>query len=224
MKNRDMHVMILIPGSSMDMQCVESLIGLSHMMKQSGIRHTLKFQAGSNIYNLRNALLEVDYDTREGDPPFKGNSYTHIFWIDTDMVYHPEDGMRLLMSPHPITGGVYQDTRGELTAGKWDVVHLGTDRYMPRYTLRELSELSDDRGYAPVDWQGFGFLVMRRGVCESIGFPWFRADQIETELYTYLIGEDVWFCRSAKDKGYQAYIDTGVVVGHRKLINLIPGI
>jgi hypothetical protein len=192
------------------------------MMRDLKINHSIIFKSGPNIYNLRNHLLEGNNTSKRGDPPFKGMPYTHILWIDSDMVYNPDDALRLIASEKPITGALYCDVYNKLTCGKWNIEALNREHFMPRYTMQELQENVDDEGYVPVDWQGFGLLAIRHGVCESMGFPWFKAEQLENDDYEYLIGEDIWFCRKAKEKGFQSYIDMGVSVGHRKLKNLYP--
>lgn len=216
----EMRVMILIPGSSMDMQCVECLVALTHEMRRVGISQKVIYMSGPNIYNLRNYLLGADYNTAVGDPPFKGEPYTHILWIDSDMVYRSDHVLRLLVSNKPITGAVYRDVAGDITCGKWNVEKLRTQRYMQRYTIEELQNLADSEEIAPVDWQGFGLLVVQKGVCEKIGFPWFKSEHLEIDEYSYLIGEDIWFCKKAKENGIQSYVDLGVSVGHRKMVNL----
>lgn len=222
MKLKDYLVRILVPGSTMSTACVDSLMRLSHTMRDLNINHSIVFKSGPNIYNLRNHLLDGDNTSKRGDPPFKGKHYTHMLWIDSDMVYNPDDALRLIASDKPITGALYCDVKNELTSGKWDIQELNEKHYMPRYTLQELKDKADENGYVAVDWQGFGLLSVRCGVCEKIGFPWFKSEQFEIGDYEYLIGEDIWFCRKAKEKGFQSYIDMGVVVGHRKVIDLYP--
>ena len=46
---------------------------------------------------------------------------------------------------------------------------------------------------------------------DKIPYPWF--------IYTLEMGEDVYFCRKAQNAGYELFLDTDIICGHRGSVN-----
>ena len=79
-----------------------------------------------------------------------------------------------------------------------------------------LSEYKKWKKY-PVVYTGFGFMLVKRGVFESMKYPWFRPEFVNIRGSTDFTMEDVAWCREVTRLGYKVFIDTDVVVGHEKL-------
>ncbi len=67
-------------------------------------------------------------------------------------------------------------------------------------------DLEPNTGLIEVDAVGSGLLYVKRKVFDAIGEPWF--------FYETGIGEDVNFCKIAKERGFKIFIDTNINVGH----------
>jgi hypothetical protein len=68
-------------------------------------------------------------------------------------------------------------------------------------------------------------MLMKKGVFESLEYPWFQPTWKEYEYNGKHIREftmeDVAFCDLIQRKGYQIFIDPEIVVGHEKMMVLI---
>jgi len=71
-----------------------------------------------------------------------------------------------------------------------------------------------------VDYTGFGWLLIKKGVFESEGlpYPWFapKMQIFESGEVQDMCGEDVSFCFDAKEAGFEIWCDPQVRVGHEK--------
>ena len=71
-----------------------------------------------------------------------------------------------------------------------------------------------------VDYAGFGWLLIQKGVFEDkkMPYPWFapKMQVFESGDVQDMCGEDVSFCLDAKQAGYQIWCDPRIRVGHEK--------
>jgi len=132
---------------------------------------------------------------------------THILFSDDDMVFNPDTLGRLLAHNKEIVGTApnmrcvpsrttvrFMDEKGELLPEH----HLEPDFKMPTQLFK---------AYAV----GTGLMLVETKVFNDF-FPWFKFEF--TEAGFVKIGEDVFFCREAKKKGYEIYCDPTITVGH----------
>ena len=69
-----------------------------------------------------------------------------------------------------------------------------------------------------VDYTGFGWVLIKKGVFENLEYPWFapKMQVFESGSVQDMCGEDVSFCLDAKEKGYDIWCDPRIRVGHEK--------
>ena len=71
-----------------------------------------------------------------------------------------------------------------------------------------------------LDYTGFGWLLIKKGVFESEGlpYPWFapKMQIFESGEVQDMCGEDVSFCLDAKEAGFEIWCDPRIRVGHEK--------
>ena len=69
-----------------------------------------------------------------------------------------------------------------------------------------------------VDYTGFGWVLIKKGVFENLEYPWFapKMQVFESGSVQDMCGEDVSFCLDAKEKGYEIWCDPRIRVGHEK--------
>jgi len=64
---------------------------------------------------------------------------------------------------------------------------------------------------------GMGFMLVKKGVFETVKWPWFLSTTIpfvnRTEI---MVTEDIYFCNKAREAGYKVWIDPTVKVGHQR--------
>jgi len=172
-------------------------------------------------YDLTAKVLQSPHG---GDIP-----YDYIMWIDSDMAFRSGQIQRMLdvMESNKeidmLSGMYLQDG---LRNGKkvFAFQENWTPGVMPLNQFRAGWEDVQDRTTPfRADWAGMGFMMVRKGVYESIPTPWFQ--QVENKLpygTMDLLSEDISFCMKAKEVGLSLYIDPMVVVGHEKLNTLFP--
>jgi len=69
-----------------------------------------------------------------------------------------------------------------------------------------------------VDYTGFGWVMIRKGVFERLEYPWFapKMQVFESGAVQDMCGEDVSFCLDAKEAGIETWCDPRIRVGHEK--------
>jgi hypothetical protein len=72
----------------------------------------------------------------------------------------------------------------------------------------QYEDIPDEGGLLEVVATGSAGMLIRRGVLDALGPPWFQnTDGLSTD-------EDVNFCRRARELGYQIWLDTDTPIGH----------
>lgn len=140
------------------------------------------------------------------------NSYSHIFFTDDDHVYPPETIWALLQRDVDIVSGAYTMKFHPFPVVAFEGVNE-----------QGLSKFLDMRNVSPdelkeVDAVGAGCLLVRTEVFRRITYPWFALGQIWPDTW----GEDLYFCKRAKEAGYKVYLDASVRVGHITKCVLYP--
>jgi hypothetical protein len=157
---------------------------------------------------------------------FLDTDFTHCLWVDSDIIFTPQDVERLASHDEAIVGGFYPfKTPGKLT--------LATFFYDP-------PPRPDERGLLSMRCMGAGFLLVRRDVFErmiaaygpEISYPDAEHGRIDHDFWQVgvyrgpdaysrgcYLNEDVFFCQNALDLGFKVYGDTQVVLKH---IGTIP--
>jgi hypothetical protein len=84
---------------------------------------------------------------------FLATDCTHCLWIDCDVIFNPQDAVRLASHDEAIVGGFYTRKKdGELSL---------VAEFLP-------GSLPDERGLLHVRYMGAGFLLVRRDVFEHM--------------------------------------------------------
>lgn len=121
---------------------------------------------------------------------------THIFMVDTDMIY-PPDMLDFLL----------EDNR--------DIVGVVAYKRTPPYFPCVFAKVEGEEYYKSVnvvkkgimrcDSVGFGAILIKMDVFFKIPQPWFWIDKK---------GHDVNFCEKAREYGFDIHVDTDMVIGH----------
>ena len=124
---------------------------------------------------------------------------THILWLDSDMRFPKDLAIQLLARNKPIIGAAYPSRRLPIKPVAFeDYSDDGRDRishYVP--------EASTD--IVPVRAMGMGAMLTALDVFDTIPEPWFSVEW--DEEHQGYEGEDVSFCRRAKEAGYEIFCD-----------------
>lgn len=147
------------------------------------------------------------------------DGFAETLWIDSDMVFTPEDVERIRSHANPIVAGLYVKKGREEIVGKFRVGHSDI-------------VLGKGGGLYPMDLLGMGFTLVRAGVYKTIEskckLPRCRGgyDPKETVVPFFLpmvvndghghgyYSEDYAFCHRAKTAGFSLMADTSIKLGH----------
>jgi hypothetical protein len=141
-------------------------------------------QESSSIAANRNGLLS-DF--------LANKSLEWILFLDSDMTPEPGTACRLLSHNVDVVGALYYSRDG---------------KYTPMYGELQGEQVETSAtGLRKVEWVGTGCMLIRRKVFEAMQPPYM-------EFLAPGLGEDVFFCRKARQLGFNVYVDTALCAGH----------
>ena len=121
---------------------VRSLLGLVNAAWTHGFAMQTRFLDGDSLIPRARNRLVAEF---MADP-----QWTHLFWIDADIGFAPDDALRLLLSGHDVVAGVYP---------------MKTDEAPPRFPVQlRPGARADLDGFAEVDAAPTGFMLIARDV------------------------------------------------------------
>lgn len=167
-----------------------NLIALIRNTVASGLVRGIFFTNGLFYDVARNTLVRAVLDSAQ--------RFTHILWIDSDMVVPPDSLNRLLATNEPIVGGLYHTKRGDLHPAVFTVDPVVAVE-MP------------GSGLTQVDGFGLGCALVQRTVYEEMASTY--RDERWHE-FSYGAGEDTFFFKRCKRMGVPVWLDTDLRCGH----------
>jgi GT2 family glycosyltransferase len=182
----------------------------------SGIKFVISRQESSVIYFVRNMCLCGDVLRGENQKPFNGKiDYTHLMWIDNDIVFTPQQFQKLLDYDKEIVSGVYlmADQMHYATVEKWDENFFQEKGH---FDFIKPDNFKNKTGLIEVAYTGLGFMLVKKGVFESLKYPWFEPLFFTIGQCKDFSSEDVAICTKFKQNGFKIYIDPQIRVGHEK--------
>lgn len=189
-------------------ETIVALVGTIYELDMRGIRWTLEFKArGSLIHHSRSKAAE----------DFRLSTHTHLFWIDSDMVWKPADFLRMLAlaTVMPCVTAAYTakcDPPLMLMSVDAGVMH------------------ANEYGCLPIKGHGLGFTCVQREVIETLAqhaprcrFPdvpqpiphIFRLDDVpDRDGVLDARGEDIAFFADVRARGFKVWLDPNITLGH----------
>lgn len=121
---------------------------------------------------------------------------THLMFVDTDMHFPPDTIKRLLSLDKPIASVDYNKRRFPLES-----------------VLTQLNESEQDEETPyRVAVAGTGLMLIDLSIIPKLGLPWFNFGRgSEGQLK---MGEDAWFCYTAREAGFEVWVDPTIKVRH----------
>ena len=208
--------MFCLPGKSYSGKFLHCWTSLLSFCMNKGIDVALCQCYNANVYYVRSQCLAANTLRGVAQKPWNGEiAYDYIMWIDSDMVFTPDQFAKLLSDDKDIVSGIYlmEDKKAIPAITEWDREHFkkhGSFKFLTPATLppNQLVE---------VIYNGMGFMLVKKGVYESIPYPWFEPQPLDIgEGIKDFASEDVSFCLKARYAGHKIFIDTAVMVGHEK--------
>jgi hypothetical protein len=189
--SRHYDVVIATPGNLLDHHYVWSLTQTIKYLELNNITWLWASDYSSHVGEARQRVLDQ----------ISGVSYNKLFWIDSDIYWDVEDFMKLYSSDLDIVSGCYLTTAGVAAAQNLEGYSLPPEDILAGAKNIELQSC------------GFGFLCMKRGIIESLAYPFHPVNDI--------LNEDVAFCLRARNElNLSIWLDTSVRVEHFKIMSL----
>ncbi len=212
-------------GGQLFSNYVTSVLALQRACIERGIGLHVELPGGDALITRSRARLAAKF--------LQETDHSHLFFVDADLGFAPEQVFRLLDADRDVVGGVYPAKHIH-----WDKVRRAVAADVPdllaaslSYVVRFLPSVTgsvalDDRGFGPVAYVGTGFMMIRRSALRRLAdaHPELQArhgdmagsgatqavmlfdTMIEPETGQYL-SEDYAFCRRWRDIGGEIYAD-----------------
>jgi len=161
-------------------------------------------QGSENCY-LPWARRDIVNQTLEPCP--HGKRFTHLFFLDQDVICPADTIPKLLAHKKPIVGALYyQKVKGHApVAGMFEENGLGWTPMTVKAPLQKVEVIG--MGATLVNMDVFDELDKRYGNAdEGVGMGWFDMNA--------RTGEDIEFCRRAISAGFQPWVDTTIETMH----------
>lgn len=198
----------------MDAEYVKALMATCERLVDEGISFTFLSEYSSFVPHAREATAMGGKELRYDKKQIAGGRFTYdkIFWIDSDIVWTPEDFLKLYFADLDIVSGLYL---------------LDDEKSVPVQVVNGFVRLEKANvKFLEKTFQagavGFGFVCIKSGVFESMPRPWFKLARLNRgdERPELMVGEDFSWCYSAIKNGFKIWVDATVQVTHRKIRNL----
>lgn len=146
---------------------------------------------GYNIAQVRNLI--ADWVVR---------GYDYLFAVDSDITFKPDTLKKLLAVDKDVVSGVYRQRKKDTIIELWDSEGRV---YNEKILLSDLKLIE-------VGGCGFGCVLVKRQVLETVGYPQFEYHSALDHSNTF--SEDADFCKKARTKGFGVYAHIDVMCGH----------
>jgi hypothetical protein len=220
-----------VPGNPSSGLQSGTLLGCIVELMKIGKNVLIRSGFANNIYHVRNICL-ANKSFELDQVPFEDYcaDYDKIVWVDSDNLIKASDVLKLSSHDVDIVAGWYSMAPRETgLLGPYNKVACGLfgDVNKPwtrrPYLLGLMPFIKrNEMGLIPAHYTGFGLTVIKKGVFEAIGFPWFESwkqiYQIQNFKMCEVVTDDDGFCQKAMKKGFKIWIDPEVRIGHEKLI------
>lgn len=192
-----MKLLIAIPALDyIHADFVKCLIKLKDHIAEEQIEHEVALFTGTLVYDARERI--VSKAINEG--------YTHVLWMDADMIFNPEMFDDLLDVDKDIVTGRFVSRRRP---------------FVPcQFSSLDNLERVDDYPLNPfrISGTGFAFTLVKAAALRTV-FKQFGTCFLPMKGF----GEDLAFCKRCKDAGVEIWCEPTVQVGHISHIPVYPG-
>ena len=216
---RGKSIIFCLPGRGVSYTFLKNFVQLCFDLVQSWCKHS-NF-TGLFFHGQLCTMQSIGMNVLRGPKqvPWDGKlKYDYQLWIDSDIVFNTEAFYKLLVLDKDIAAWLVYDRR-------WS--------YHICCTLAEEDDFKNNGGVMnhetgetmqkrrkpfTVDYTGFGWVLIKKGVFENLEYPWFapKMQVFDSGEVQDMCGEDVSFCLDAKETGFEIWCDPRIRVGHEK--------
>ncbi len=195
-----MKLLIAIPCmDTVPVDFMKSLLRLTQKLTADGVDYEVAIESGTLVYMARDRLAGKAVNQR----------FTHVLWLDSDMVFEPEIVEDLQFCGQDFVTGIAHGRRKPFTSCLFkniDLNHL------------ELWQLKDYPAEAfEVAGCGMACCLISTEIIKQVMINYGTAFN---PIMQY--GEDISFCKRAHDLGFKIYAEPTVRLGHIAHIAIYP--
>jgi GT2 family glycosyltransferase len=185
-------ILIAVPTvGQVEIEYVNSILRLSKSAPNADIIHS----SGSLVYAARNNFVKQAID----------ENYSHLLFVDSDMVFNADALNVLLYHDKDIISGSIFSRVSPYKPCFYSKLRLGE---VDEIVCEHVKELQD--GLQEVEGVGTAFLLVKtqvyKDIIEKLNVYPFQP------IYGY--GEDLSFCLRARQCDYKIYVDNDLTIGH----------
>lgn len=212
------HVNLIIgtPGASMLPGYVQSLLATFDFLKSRGITVAWSSQYSSHVADAREMTVSgsTQNDIRNSKPFWGQVTYDKFLWIDSDIIFTPEDVLKAYESEFDVVAGAYMIANGDVVAYK--------ELFGRSFTMDEVKAMTEPQR---IFGAGLGFFCMKSGIFEKMSRPWFQSVPgtviSDGEEFTFpIMGEDLSLCKRINDLGFEIWLDPSIKLIHHKTFKI----
>jgi len=203
-----MKIIFCVPGRNFSNNFLTSWTKLLKYCHENGIQAELSSGYTSIVHLARYTCLGINpqSDCNPCLNPFGEEiDYDYLMWIDSDMVFKPEDFQKLIDADKQVITGL-----AKIEASKYYACWVGKED-----TRIDQGFLEKNSGVIEASFTGMAFMLIKKGVYELMQFPYFTVPG-----NWKCISETMAFCHNLKTAGIPIHAHLEVIVGHEKPIIL----
>lgn len=194
-----MRLLVGIPSLDyMNVEFVKCLFALTEKLRRDGINFDVDIESGTLVYMARERIAHKAINEK----------YDYVLWLDSDMIFSPEILDDLMFSGQQFVTGIYHARRKGYASCIFKEIEI--NEKVERFEEYP-SETFEIAGC------GFGCVLVSREILEQVCIYY---GTCFTPLKGY--GEDIAFCKRARDMGFKLWCEPSVVCGHIGHIAIYP--
>ena len=218
-------IVFCLPGRGVSYTYLKNFVQLCFDIVQNGMSIQISQDYSSMVNFARCKCLGANVLRGPDQIPWDGKlEYDYQIWIDSDIVFNTDQFWQLLdladngEEEKEIVAGWYATEDGQTTS----VAHwLEEDDFRSNGGVMNhetVDSMAKRKKPFTVDYTGFGWVLIKKGVFEELEYPWFapKMQVFESGGVQDMCGEDVSFCLDAKEQGDEIWCDPRIRVGHEK--------
>jgi GT2 family glycosyltransferase len=217
-----MKIIFCLPGASYSGRFLQNWTNLLAELPKYNITYGLSQHYLCNIYHARTKCLGVSLDRGVDQKPFDGKvDYDYLMWIDSDMVFQPEQFFKLLDHEKDVVSGMYKmnDNLNYATVENMD------EDFFEQWSYYQFLQDNDikkkNRKLFKADYTGMGWMLVKYGVIEKMKYPYFYPRKTTHKPgWEEFVWDDVEFCLRVREAGFDVWVDPNIIPGHEKMMVL----
>ena len=195
-----MKLMIAIPTmETVPVVFMDSLLALVQHLEREKIDYKVEIEPGTLIYLARDKLAGQAIN----------GGYTHVLWLDSDMVFTESIFNDLYETGKPFVSGIAHGRRSPFLSCLFKSIDLS---HLERWKLEDYP-----KDIFEVEGCGMACCLMTVEILKNV------MEQYKTCFTPFLMyGEDLSFCKRAKSQGVRVFAEPTVRLGHVAHLTVYP--